>query len=159
MRIKHRHFIVTKQHKRFQRAWQFFFTGWGLVMVASLVAAPFLTRDLIWTPIASIDFTDIASNQFKMENASFAGVDKNGEPFELRVARARQEYRDENLIHLETVRGKVIRVSDGQRITDVISARNGVYDKSAQQVRLIGDVAVDSSNGDKIRTKELEIQL
>lgn len=159
MRIKHRHFIVTKQHKRFQRAWQFFFTGWGLVMLAALAAAPFFTRDLIWTPISSIDINGIASNQFKMENASFAGVDKNGEPFELRAMRARQEYANENLVYMETVRGRVVRVNDGVRITDNISAKNGIYDKASKRVNLTGDVAIDSSNGDKIRTKELEIQL
>lgn len=159
MRIRHRHFIVTKQHKRFQRLWQFFFTGWGLVMVVALVSAPFLTRNLLWTPISSIDISGIASNQFKMENASFAGIDKNGQPFEIRAMTAYQEYRDENLVFLTTVRGRVNRMADGNRITDNITATRGVYNKKKSRITLTGDVAIDSSNGDKIRTKEMDIQL
>ena len=34
--------------------------------------------------------TDIVSNQFKMSNASFSGLDKNGEPFYIHAATGRR---------------------------------------------------------------------
>ncbi|MDE6478452.1 MAG: hypothetical protein K2L94_04380, partial [Alphaproteobacteria bacterium] len=87
-----RNFIIFSKHRRWKRLWQFFFTGWGLVMVAALVAGALFTQQLLWTPITAINMQDIVANQFKMSGAVFAGTDKNGEPFRLRATTARQEY-------------------------------------------------------------------
>ena len=85
-----RNFIIFAKHRRWKRLWQFFFTGWGLVMVAALVAGALFTQQLLWTPITAINMQDIVANQFKMSGAVFAGTDKNGEPFKLRAKTARQ---------------------------------------------------------------------
>jgi LPS export ABC transporter protein LptC len=159
LKIRHRHLIVSGKHKRLQRLWQFFFTGWGLVMMAALAAAPFFTKNLIWTPISSIDVKAVARNQFKMENASFAGTDKNGEPFMIRADYARQEYADQDKIFLTGVRAKTVRIMKDAKITDTIAAAHGVYEKSVKKITLTGNIRVDSSNGDKIRTEEMVIQL
>jgi len=128
-------------------------------MVAALVAAPFWTKNLLWTPISSIDMKGIARNQFKMEKASFAGTDKNGNPFWMRAETATQEYDDQDKIFLNTVRAQTVRMAEVGKITDNISADKGVYDRTKRRVTLTGNVAVDSSNGDKIRTGEMGIQL
>lgn len=154
-----RTFIIFSKHRRLKRLWQFFFTGWGLVMVAALIAGSLFTRQLLWTPISAINMTDIVSNQFKMSNASFAGTDKNGEPFQINAATGRQEYNNPDIIFLETVSGKIRRVSDGTVITDDIVADTGQYNRRARTITLIGNVRVDSDNGDKVRTKELVIKL
>ena len=70
-----RTFIIFSKHRRLQRLWQFFFTGWGLVMVAALVAGGLFTHQLLWTPISAVNMKDIATNQFKMTYASFSGVE------------------------------------------------------------------------------------
>jgi hypothetical protein len=44
MKQDNRNFIIFSKHRRLTRLWQFFFTGWGLVMVAVLAAAPLLTK-------------------------------------------------------------------------------------------------------------------
>lgn len=103
--------------------------------------------------------TDIVSNQFKMSNASFAGTDKNGEPFRMFARIARQEYDTPDTIFLETLSGTVTRISNGQKITDNISARAGRYNKTNKSVTLIGNVHIKSSNGDQIFTDELVIKL
>ena len=159
MKQDRRTFIIFAKHRRLTRLWQFFFTGWGLVMVAALVAGSLFTRQLIWTPISAINMNDIVSNQFKMTNASFAGVDKNGEPFRIRAAIARQEYDSPDIIYMDTVSGTTTRVSSGQKITDNISARRGQYDRANRRITLIDNVRVVSSNGDTINTKELVIKL
>ncbi len=141
------------------RLWQFFFTGWGLVMVAALVAGALFTQQLLWTPISAINMQDIISNQFKMTGAVFSGTDKNGDPFHLRAASGRQEYGAPDIIYMDDVAGEIRRSADGKKITDKITARTGVYDRSVQTVTLRGDVRVDSSNGDRVLTQELVIRL
>ena len=81
MQKNKRNFIIFSKHRRLKRLWQFFFTGWGLVMIAALVAGSLFTKQLLWTPISAINMNDIVTNQFKMSNASFAGIDKDGKPF------------------------------------------------------------------------------
>ena len=154
-----RNFIIFTKHRRWQRLWQFFFTGWGLVMVAALVAGALSTRQLLWTPISAINMQDIVSNQFKMSNAAFAGVDKNGEPFRIRAKTARQEYGNSDIIFMDDVSGTLRRMSDGKKITDNIAARTGEYNTASKIITLRGNVRVDSSTGDKIRTQELVIRL
>ena len=154
-----RNFIIITKHRRLQRLWQFFFTGWGLVLVAALIAGSLFTRQLLWTPITAINMTDIVSNQFKMSNASFSGLDKNGEPFYIHATTGRQEYNRPDVILLNDVSGVITRISDGKKITDDITANYGEYDRTNKTITLTDNVHVDSSNGDKIITNELVIRL
>ena len=159
MQTSKRHFIIQSKHRRLKRLWQFFFTGWGLVMIASLIAGSLFTKQLLWTPISAINMSDIVTNQFKMSNASFVGTDKNSQPFKLHAKIGYQEYENPDIVFMETVSGKINRISDGKVITDNITAKTGQYNQTKQTVTLIGNVHIDSSNGDKIRTKELVIKL
>ncbi|MBE6457646.1 MAG: hypothetical protein E7011_02465 [Alphaproteobacteria bacterium] len=154
-----RNFIILTKHKRLKRLWQFFFTGWGLVMIAALVAGSLFTKQILWTPISAINMTDIVSNQFKMSGASFVGTDKNGNPFKIRAATGYQEYATPDIIFLDSVSGTVTRTTGGVKITDNISARHGQYNRANKQITLTGNVRVDSSNGDQVRTNELVIRL
>ncbi len=128
-------------------------------MVAALVAGSLFTKQLLWTPISAINMTDIVSNQFKMSGASFSGIDKNGQPFKIKAKTGRQEYEKPDIVFLDIVSGTVTRESDGRRITDNISANQGQYNRTTKTIKLLGNVRVDSSNGDKIRTEELVIKL
>ncbi len=128
-------------------------------MVAALVAGALFTKQLLWTPISAINMTDIVSKQFKMSGASFVGIDKNGEPFKIRAKTGYQEYENPDIVYLDVVSGRVNRVSDGKKITDDISANTGQYHRTQHTITLIGNVRIDSSNGDKIRTDELVIKL
>jgi hypothetical protein len=154
-----RHFIISGRHKRLQRLWQFFFTGWGLVMLCALVAGAILNQNMLWTPIRSINMDDIMQNQFKMENLSFAGVDKNGHPFMLKSRVARQEYESPDKIFMDDVTARTVRVADGQTITDDIRADTGIFNRAERTATLSGDVRVYSDNGDRLRTNTLVIRL
>lgn len=139
--------------------WQFFFTGWGLVMVAALVAGALFTKQLLWTPISAINMTDIVTNQFKMTGASFVGTDKNGEPFKLRAKVGYQEYDNPDVVFMDSVAGTISRVTGGTKVVDNITANRGQYNRVHKKITLTGNVRVDSSNGDKVRTEELVIRL
>ena len=159
MASDNRNFILFKKHRRLTRLWQFLFTGWGLVMVAALAAGAIFTKQLLWTPISAINMVDIASNQFKMTNANFAGIDRNGEPFSIHAKIARQEYNNPDIIYMDNVNGTTVRITDGKKITDNIRANTAEYNQSKRNIRLMGNVHVDSSNGDKINTPEMVIKL
>lgn len=147
------------KHRRLKRLWQFFFTGWGLVMVAALIAGSLFTKQLLWTPISAINMTDIVSNQFKMSNASFAGTNSDGLPFKIKAKSARQEYDNPDIIFLESLSGVITRKADGRKTTEDISSKSGQYNRKKKTITLIGNVKIDSSNGDKVRTNELVIKL
>ncbi|MBO4625665.1 MAG: LPS export ABC transporter periplasmic protein LptC [Alphaproteobacteria bacterium] len=159
MTTDRRTFIIFTKHRRLQRLWQFFFTGWGLIMVAALVAGALFTHQLLWTPISAINMNDIVTNQFKMTNASFSGIDKDGNPFKLHAASARQEYDNQDNIFLDKVSGTITRNVDGKKETTKISARSGRYSIPNRTITLNGDVRVDSTTQDKILTDELVIKL
>lgn len=147
------------KHRRLKRLWQFFFTGWGLVMVAALIAGSLFTKQLLWTPISAINMTDIVSNQFKMSNASFAGTNSDDLPFKIKAKSARQEYDNPDIIFLESLSGVITRKADGRKTTEDISSKSGQYNRKKKTITLIGNVKIDSSNGDKVRTNELVIKL
>lgn len=128
-------------------------------MVAALVAGSLFTKQILWTPISAINMTDIVSKQFKMSNAAFVGTDKNGEPFKLRANSGYQEYDNPDVIFLDTVSGTISRSSNNAKITDNITANRGKYNRKKKTITLNGNVRVDSSNGDKVRTDELVIRL
>ncbi len=128
-------------------------------MVVALIATSLFTRELLWTPISAINMTDIVTNQFKMSNASFAGTDQNGEPFRLRAKTGRQEYDNPNIIYMDSVSGNAIRVQDGERVKYDFVANSGEYNRKAKNIRLIGNVKIYISNGDKIFTDEMVIKL
>ena len=159
MNTDKRTFIIFSKHRRLKRLWQFFFTGWGLVMIAALVAGSLFTKQLLWTPISAINMNDIVANQFKMSNASFIGTDKDGEPFKIHAKIGYQEYENPDIVFMETVSGVINRTSGKEKITDNITANTGQYNNKKRTITLLGNVKIDSSNGDRVRTKELVIKL
>jgi LPS export ABC transporter protein LptC len=159
MEQNRRNFIIITKHKRLTRLWQFFFTGWGLVMIAVLVAAPFFTKQILWTPITAINMRDVVSNQFKMTNASFVGTDKDNNPFKIHAVSGHQEYKKPDIVFLEQPSGTVTRNTDKGKITDKISAKSGQFNHKEKILTLTGNVRVNSSNGDKIQTEKLVIRL
>ena len=128
-------------------------------MVAALVAGALFTKQILWTPISAINMTDIVSNQFKMSGASFVGTDKNGEPFKLSAQTGYQEYDNPDIIFMDTVSGTIRRTTNNTKITDNITANRGQYNRTNKTITLTGNVRVDSSNGDRLRTDELVIRL
>ena len=159
MKSYNRNSIIISKHKRLMRLWQFFFTGWGLVMVIILVTAPLFTKQILWTPITMINMKDMISNQFKMTNASFAGTDKDNNPFKIHAVSGYQKYDDPVTVFLEKPYGTIVRSTDKGKITDNISANRGQFNHKEKVLTLLDNVHVDSSNGDKFITKKLVVKL
>ena len=50
-------------------------------------------------------------------------------------------------------------MKDCKKITDKISATNGLFNHKEKVLTLIGNVRINSSNGDKIQTDKMVIRL
>lgn len=159
MQQSNRNLLIVSKHRRLTRLWQFFFTGWGLVMVAVLVAASIFTKQILWTPISAINMKDIVSNQFKMTNAYFVGQDKDNNPFKLHVETGRQTYDEPDIIYLEKPSGTITRTTSKGKVVQKISSKTGEYNRNTKVLTLRGHVRMDSSDGDKILTEEMVIEL
>ena len=159
MKQNSRNFIIISKHKRLTRLWQFFFTGWGLVMVAVLAAASLFTKQILWTPITAINMKDIVQNQFKMTNATFVGTDKDNNPFKIHAISGNQEFNNPDIVFLTKPSGTVVRMTQNGKVTDTISAQKGQFNHKTKVLTLNGNVRVNSSNGDKMLTEELVIKL
>lgn len=159
MKQNSRNFIIISKHKRLMRLWQFFFTGWGLVMVVVLVAASLLTKQILWTPITAVNMRNVVTNQFTMTNASFSGIDKDGNPFKIHAESGHQRYNKQNIIFLEKPSGTITRNTAKGKVTDKVSAKRGQFDHKEKILTLYGNVRINSSNGDKILTEEMVIKL
>jgi len=159
MQRNNRNFIIFSKHRRLTRLWQFFFTGWGLVMIAVLAAAPFLTKQILWTPISAVNMRDVITNQFKMTNASFSGTDKDGNPFKIHAVSGRQEYGKPDIVFLEKPSGTITRTTSKGKVTDKISATSGQFNHKENVLTLTGNVRINSSSGDKISTDKMVIRL
>ncbi len=94
-----------------------------------------------------------------MSNAAFIGTDKNGNPFKVNAKIGYQAYENPDIIFMETVSGTTQRKNGNETITDNITANTAQYNSKKQTITLMGDVKVNSSNGDRIRTKEMVIKL
>ena len=152
MQLNKRHFIIMSKHKRLTRLWQFFFTGWGLVMVAVLAAAPMFTKQILWTPIKTVNIQDIDANQFKITNAKFVGTDKEGNPFDIKAKIGYQKFGQPDIIYLESPNGVITRSTDKGKVVDNISAIRGTFNHKEKVLTLYNNVRVNSSDGNKILT-------
>ena len=129
-------------------------------MVAALAAAPFFTKQILWTPISAINMTDIVTNQFKMTGAAFVGTDTDGSPFRLRADTGYQTYDSPDTIFLTSVTGqRTRRDADGTTTTQNIRANTGEYNRTAKTIILRGNVRVNSSDGNNAITNEMVIRL
>ena len=154
-----RNFIIISKHRRWQRLWQFFFTGWGLVMVAALVAGALFTKQLLWSPISAINMRDVISNQFKMSGASFSGVDTNGGPFKINAATGHQKYDNPDVIYLDTVSGFTTKNKDGKPVKVTFSAVKGEFNRAKKTIKLIKHVRIKTDQEQEIQTEELVIRI
>lgn len=154
-----RNFIIAGRHRRWQRLWQFFFTGWGITMIAALVAGALFTHQLLWTPISIISMTDVMQNRFKMSGASLAGTDSKGNPFQINAATGRLEYDRPDTVIFENINGNMTKMYHGKKDFVKFSADGGEYEIKTKILHLIGNVNIISQEQGLIQTSELTITL
>lgn len=129
-------------------------------MVAALVAGTLFTKQLLWSPISAINMHDVISNQFKMSGASFAGTDKNGEPFKITAESGRQEYDKPDIIYMDNVAGYATKVgADNKKIVYNFSAKNAEFNRKTRKITLRNDVHIKSDDGNVANANEIVVKI
>lgn len=129
-------------------------------MIAALVAGALFTRQLLWTPIAFINMTDVIQNQFKMSGASIVGTDTNGEPFKVTAAIGRRTFDKPDIIIFEKISGYTTQIQNGTRDQITFSANAGEYNIKTKTLQLVGNVNIISKkDGHNIQTPELILRI
>ena len=79
---------------------------------------------------------DVVSNQFKMTNASFAGMDKDNNPYKIHANTGYKKYDKPNIVFLEKPSGTIARTTQGKKITDKVSAARGQFNLKTKELNL-----------------------
>ena len=91
-----------------------------------------------------------------LENPRFAGVTQGGEAFLVTARSALPDGAVPNLIGLDQPEGE-IELGDGLTLT--ARARNGEMYRTDEQLKLFGDVVVESSDGYRAETDRVDVDL
>ena len=107
-----------------------------------------------------ITFSDAPDldGSLRMVNARYIGVDNRNQPYTVTAAEANQPDPNSPLVTLEEISADVFADSgSGQWIA--ITAREGLYERDARQLDLVGDVSIFSDQGHEFHTDRAHIDL
>jgi lipopolysaccharide export system protein LptC len=114
----------------------------ALVLIAGLLAN---TREAGVDDAFLEDFTDLSATteQYKMANPKFAGVDDDGQPYEITAREALQAPQDKEIVELVEPRA----VTQGADKTTVVTAKKGVFRSEANMLDLSDAVTLQHEIG------------
>ncbi len=91
-----------------------------------------------------------------MENPRYHGVDSQNHAYQISASQAIQKNQTDKLIFLEHPKADIFLLSDNWA---AINSRNGIYDKSLQEVKLFGDVHIYYDRGFELKTDSIKLDL
>ena len=91
-----------------------------------------------------------------MENPRYHGVDSQNHAYQISASQAIQKNQTDKLIFLEHPKADIFLRSDNWA---AINSRNGIYDKSLQEVKLFGDVHIYYDRGFELKTDSIKLDL
>jgi hypothetical protein len=150
---------MSKHHIRRGRIWQFFFTGWGLFCTIILLMSPFIFKNITWTILDSINMSSIEQNNLSITNLMLSGVNKDGDPFAIKASTALQKFDEPDATYFENPVATVVRVKNGAKVRDEITALRGKFLNDQQKIILSRNVRIKSSDGTTTTANEMEIDL
>jgi hypothetical protein len=152
-------FLMSKRHIRRRRLWQSFFTGWGLFFTITLLSSPFIFKNITWAILDAIDISGIEQNNLSVTNLKLNGTDKNGDPFSIRATNALQKFSEPNATYLTNPVANTVRIKNGVKIRDKITAKRGKFLNDRQVMILSDNVRIKSSDGTSASANEIRINL
>jgi lipopolysaccharide export system protein LptC len=124
------------------------------VLGAFLVMAPlFMGGDVSF--VLDKNKVDVASERLKIQAARYRGADAKGQAFVLQAGSAVQKSSAEPVVQLNDLTAG-IRLSDGPA---QVRAERGRYDMDTEQVAVDGPIAVRTSDGYQLDTRDSTIDL
>ena len=88
-----------------------------------------------------------------MENPRYHGVDSQNHAYQISASQAIQKNQTDKLIFLEYPKADIFLRSDNWA---AINSRNGIFDKSLQEVKLFGDVHIYYDRGFELKTDSIK---
>ncbi|WP_340317314.1 LPS export ABC transporter periplasmic protein LptC [Rhizorhabdus argentea] len=125
-----------------------------VALVILLALAPLTVgRDISF--VLSKDRVDVARERMRVTAATYRGQDSKGQPFQLNAGSAVQVSSRDPVVRLQKL-AATIRLEDGPARVD---AGHGRYDMDSEKVAIDGPVLFRSSDGYRIETRDVDIDL
>lgn len=126
----------------------------GLLLMILLAVAPFGQKSEI-SFLLDKNKADKAQERMRVESARYTGTDDKGQPFEIQANRALQKSSSERIVDIEGMSARV-GLTQGPL---TIAADRGRYDLEAQKVGVPGAVRVEDSEGYRLDTSGVTVDL
>lgn len=97
----------------------------------------------------------IAEERLRVDDATYRGIDNNDRAFTVTAGSAVQQSAAEPIVHLDTLIARIM-LDDGPA---ALSAKDGTYNYSTEQVRVLGDVGLAAADGYRMVTRNVLIDL
>jgi lipopolysaccharide export system protein LptC len=124
------------------------------VLGAFLVMAPlFMGGDVSF--VLDKNKVDVASERLRIQSARYRGADAKGQPFVLQAGSAIQKSSVEPIVQLRDLTAG-IRLEDGPA---EVRAERGRYDMESEKVAIDGPIAVRTSDGYRLDTRDSTMDL
>lgn len=124
------------------------------VLGAFLIMAPlFMGGDVSF--MLDKNKVDVASERLRIQAARYRGADSKGQPFVLNAGSAVQKSSAEPVVQMNDLNA-TIRLEDGPA---QVRAERGRYDMESEQVAIDGPIAVRTSGGYRLDTRDSTIDL
>jgi lipopolysaccharide export system protein LptC len=147
-----RAFQVARRHSRLVRRLRILLPASGALLVLALVVVThFALPGEIDLSVARLSVTP---NSIIMDNPHLTGFDEDDRHYSVQADRAIQALTSPNQVRLEEIRATVTMADQG---TAAITAAAGDYDNAESTLRLHGGIAIDSSDGYRLRMNDADI--
>lgn len=126
----------------------------AVALLLAIIAYPLINpKELSF--LLSKDQAPSSPDRMLMESPRYRGFDREGRPFELRAARARQRTSASPDVELTSVAARMT-LKDGPA---EVRADAGVYNLESKELRADGRVAFDAPNGYKVEARDAVAQV
>lgn len=141
-------------HDRLVKGMQMVFPIAIGVLVAFLALAPLIKGTEV-SFLLDKDQVEIARERMRISEAQYRGEDSEGRPFSLKAGSAVQRSSKEPVVEMEDLSARLL-LENGPGI---LSADDGTYNMETEQVSVLGPVRFTSSNGYRLVTRDVEIDI
>ncbi len=124
----------------------------GFALLVMLVASPFDRKGDV-SFILDKKEVDKAEERMKIEEARYAGEDKDGRPFVITAAQAIQPTSDEPIVNIDGMKARL----DLERGTVAMAALKGMYDLDRKLVSVAGPIHVSGPDGYSMKTRDVTV--
>ncbi len=146
----------AKWYSRFVQMMKFLLPAVAVLLIVLILVWPYLKTEDIRFRISFAAFTADQTEDPSMVNPRYLGIDKDNQSFSITADLARKLAKGSLSVELEMPKAD-ITLEDGSWL--VVTAENGVYQRTEQTLNLTGAVNLYHDSGYEFRTAEARVDL